>query len=204
MSIYKLLKQRSLLLLASLMLAFSAYSQIPSKPNPYRLINDFAGIFTSAQIEDLESIARNFRDSTSNEICIVTVKDLGDYDRSQFAYEIGQTWGVGDKKFDNGVVLLIVPKSKSANGQVFIATGYGLEGALPDIECSNIIRQILIPSFQRNDYYTGTRQALLKIGQIASGEYNEAIDEDNDISDIGIFIAIIFWIIIIIIIYFIF
>ncbi|MEG1717950.1 MAG: TPM domain-containing protein [Bacteroidales bacterium] len=142
---------------------------IPPKPNPAHLVNDYAGVFSMDQIRDLEQKLVAFNDTTSNQITLLTVSDLGDYDPAQFAYEVGEKWGVGNKKYNNGIVLLIKPKNET-KGQVFIAPGYGLEAALPDITCKQIIENEMIPHFRENDYYGGVVQALQIIMPLASGE----------------------------------
>ena len=99
---------------------------IPTRPEPQRLVNDQASIFTPDQKEDLERMLVAFDDSTSNQIAVVTVLDLEGYSASEYATRIGLEWGVGSEKFDNGVVLLVKPRVGNSYGEVFIAVGYGL------------------------------------------------------------------------------
>jgi len=160
------------LLLAIGLLAVTVEAQVPSRPNPPRLVNDFAGILTNTQaLEDtLESIAMR----TSNQICVVTMKDLGGYDKAMMAYEIGQQWGVGGSKGNNnGVVVLIVPKTEQAKGQAFITAGYGLEAAITDATCTRIVNNEMIPHFKQNDYDGGVWAAVRVLRDLATGEYNE-------------------------------
>jgi uncharacterized protein len=90
---------------------------------------------------------------------------------SQFAYEIGEKWGVGGSKNNNGVVILVKPKTDT-KGEVFIATGYGVEGALPDASCSRIINNEMIPQFKNNDYFGGVVRALNVILPVLAKEYS--------------------------------
>jgi len=143
---------------------------IPSRPDPPKLVNDFAGILTSAQIANLEYILDTFDDSTSNQIAIVTVNDLEGYSANEYAQKIGQSWGVGSSDFNNGIVLLIKPKTDSENGKTAIQVGYGLEGAIPDVYAYRIIQNELLPKFQENDYYGGIYSACDQLMQLASGE----------------------------------
>ena len=105
-------KLKSLLIAAiiSLATAYSAFAQVPARPNPPRLVNDFASIFTPEQIDSPESLLTDFANSTSNQIVVVTLNDLGGDVPAQLAFKIGNSWGVGQKSFDNGVVILIKPK----------------------------------------------------------------------------------------------
>lgn len=145
-------------------------SDIPKRPNPPRLVNDFAGILTQGEQNTLEYKLRYFNDTTSNQIVVVTVKSLNGMQPYEFATKLGEQWGVGQKKFDNGVVILIKPKYGNNLGRAFIATGYGLEGALPDATCKRIVDSEMIPSFRNGDYYGGINKAVDVVMKIASGE----------------------------------
>ena len=170
---------------------------IPEKPNPPRLVNDFAGIIPDAQA--MEDTLERFARETSNQIVVVTVNDLGDYDKADFAQRLGQKWGVGNKKYNNGIIVLVKPKN-STNGQAFIATGYGMEGPLPDALCTRIARNEMVPFFKENDYSSGIWAALHKLMPIAKGEINEEtyMNEEDDVG-VGIFVFILIMFIIILI-----
>ena len=171
-----------------LIAAAAAVAQVPDAPNPPRLVNDFAGIFTPQQVREMEDSLVLFARKTSNQIAVVTMADLGGMEPAQMAYEIGEKWGVGGKEYRNGVVILVKPKNDT-RGQVFIATGYGLEGALPDATCKKIVERCMIPHFKNDDYYGGVVEALSVIKPIAAGEYSkEQFDENNDLD--GIFVLI--------------
>lgn len=159
--------------------ALSLYA-IPSRPEPQRLVNDYAGLFTPAQTEALEQMLVAFDDSTSNQITVVTVKDLEGYEASEYATRIGLEWGVGSEKFDNGVVLLVKPRIGSSYGEVFIAVGYGLEGAIPDAYAKRIVENELIPHLSNGDYYAGVEAACEVLMKLASGEISELREDDDD------------------------
>jgi len=151
----------------------------PSRPNPPRLVNDLANILSPQQQQALEKKLRYFNDTTSNQITIVTVQSLNGYDPAMFAYEIGEKWKVGQKEFDNGIVVLVKPKySNRDRGQAYIAVGYGLEPAIPDAIAKRIVENELLPYFRNNDYYNGLNKATNVLMQMAAGEisadgYNE-------------------------------
>jgi uncharacterized protein len=174
-----MIKLRRLLLLLLCFVAVTASAQIPDKPKA--LVNDLAGVLTVEQREVMEDSLDAFARATSNQIVVLTVKDLNGEDPAMYAYEVGQKWGVGGKKFNNGVVILVKPKNDS-RGQTFIATGYGLEGALPDAMCRRIIEREMIPAFRQNDYNGGIWGALHVVMPTAKGEYN-AEQYENDSND---------------------
>lgn len=190
---------RCLRLLTTVVLAavaLMAWGQVPARPDPPRLVNDLAGILgdTSA----LEDSLRAFDRRTGNQIVVVTLNDLGGMDRAMMAYEIGQQWGVGRAKNNNGVVILVKPKTANSRGEAFIATGYGLEGAIPDALCSQIVNREMIPSFKKDDYSNGVWAAVRVVKGLAQGEFSqqdylgEAPPEDDlSLTDIFFLILVI-------------
>ena len=161
---------------------------------PKQLLIDNADILTPAQRAVILDSLRNFAATTSNGIMVVTTDDLQGHTPIEAAYEIGQKAGLGTKEHDNGIVVLVKPKRDNSRGEMAIAVGYGLEGALPDATCKMIIMRQAIPEFQRGDYYTGIMNTLNVIMPIARGEYS--IDnygnDDDDLDPIIGVLAIIF------------
>jgi uncharacterized protein len=178
------------LMLCMLIFSISASAVIPDKPNPPRLVNDFAGIFAPNELQQLEQYLVLVDDSTSNQIVVVTVNDLGNYDKAQFATELGQKWGVGNEAFDNGIVLLIKPKVGNQSGEVFIAVGYGLEAVIPDAIAKRIIEEITIPYFRQNDYYGGALATVQYLHKVAKGEIDVARETEPDYMRFVIFLVI--------------
>lgn len=168
------------IILAIWLACITTSDAIPSRPEPPRLVNDYAGILSSAQVQKLESVLTAFDDSTSNQIAIVTTTDLEGYEIAEYATRIGLEWQVGSSKFDNGIVLVVKPKTDRGPGQVFIAVGYGLEGAIPDIYAKRIINNELIPHFVSNDYYGGIASACSVLMKLASGEISEPRSDDDE------------------------
>lgn len=157
---------------------------VPSRPNPPKLVNDLAAIFSEKQVNELEQKLETFSDTTSNQIAVITVADLEGYAPAEYATKIGIEWGIGSKDFNNGIVILVKPKTPDARGEVSIQIGYGLEGAIPDAYCKRIIENDVIPHFRENDYYCGVAQAVDVLMALASGEITyvkgaEGEDEDS-------------------------
>lgn len=146
--------------------------EFPDKPFPPRLVNDFAGLLTDREADALERKLVAYDDSTSTQISIVIVTDLHGYDRSDYAQRLAEEWGIGQKGLDNGILILVKPKtSESTRGEVFIAPGYGLEGVVPDIVCARIIDNEILPAFRAGAYYIGLDRATTALMSLASGEF---------------------------------
>lgn len=169
-----------------------AVSAIPSRPVPPRLVNDLADIFTWDEEMRLENALVAFDDTTSNQIAVVTVDDLEGYDASEYATRIGIDWQVGSAEFNNGVVVLVKPKTSGSDGEVFIAIGYGLEGVIPDAYARRIIENEMIPCFREGDYFGGVAQACETLMKLASGEISEPRDsEDEGMAALIAFLAVV-------------
>src|SRR5450755_1331481 len=121
--------------------------KVPDPPNPPRLVNDFAHVMTADQIQDLENKLIAYDDSTSIQIAIVTVPSTGDYSIDDYALKILRDWKVGNKKTNNGLVILAAIKDH----KVFIAPGYGMEGSVPDIIAKEIVEEEIVPNFRQEN-----------------------------------------------------
>lgn len=145
---------------------------IPEKPNPPRLVNDLAGMLSGEQASALENKLAEFSRQTSTQMVVVTLKTLNGEDKAMVATEIGQKWGVGQKGFDNGIVLLVKEKTAESKGEVFIATGYGLEGIIPDATTKLIVENEIIPYFKQGNYYQGIDNALNTLMKLSLKEFS--------------------------------
>jgi uncharacterized protein len=164
----KAVKKNSFLIVLFLAAFFECYAQeLPERPNPPRLVNDFAGLLSESESQALENKLIAYNDSTSSQIAIVTISDLGDYDAADYAQRLGQKWGIGQKGKDNGILIFV---SKNPH-RIQIETGYGMEGAVPDAMAKRIIENYMKPAFKQNEYYRGLDEATSVIIKLATGEY---------------------------------
>ncbi len=171
--------------------------EIPPRPDPPRLVNDYVGgLLSTEQINALEQKLTAYNDSTSTQIVIVIVKTTEPYETSEYAFKLGREWGVGQKDFNNGIVLLWAPGTR----KIFIATGYGMEGVLPDITAKRIITQIIAPNFKELRYYEGLDQATTAIIKFASGEYKAQPKDDDGGAAFGFILLLIILVILFIVI----
>ena len=166
------MKQILLIILILISASSLNFAQIPERPVPQHLVNDIAGVLSRNEYNNLEGLLEKFARQTSTQIVVVTVPDLQGYDKAEFAFELGEKWGVGQKGKDNGIVILVKPKTNENSGQVFVATGYGLEAVLPDaIINRDVVDNEMIPWFKQNDYYGGLAAGISVIMDITKGEY---------------------------------
>ena len=139
---------------------------------PIGFVNDFADIFTDEQENALNIKLSNFEKESSNEIVVVAIQNLGEDTIENYAVELYAEWGIGKEKNDNGVLLLIAKEDR----EMRIEVGYGLEGALTDLQSYQIIENYLVPNFKQEKYYEGVDSAVEVIMSATKGEY-EAINK---------------------------
>ena len=151
------------------------------------------GEFLSSQEERLLSgRLAAYADSTSTQMVVVTVKDLGGMDAADYALQVGRAWGVGQEGSDNGLVFLVSRQERA----VYISTGFGMEGAIPDVLAGRIVRGEVVPRFKEGRFYDGISRGIDALMLAAAGEYTA----DRGPSDEGVPIEIVIIILIAVVI----
>ena len=150
------------------------FSQVAPRPNPPKLYNnlstEFPNFLSPPEAAQLEEKLEVFSNETSNQICVVIVDDLNGYDASEYAFQLGTEWGVGQKDKNNGIVILIKPTGGAGGRDLFIATGYGLEGAIPDLATKRIREKEMYPYMKQGDNYTALDKGTDVLMKLAKGE----------------------------------
>jgi len=132
-----------------------------------KLVNDFADILTDNEEQALENKLVAYDDSTSTQIAVVTIPSLKGEEISSYSFQLAEEIGIGRKDKNNGVLLLIAMQER----KMYIATGYGMEGVLPDALAKRIIESYLKPNFRNSNFYKGIDEATSVIIGLAAGEY---------------------------------
>lgn len=112
--------------------------------NRYDYICDPGGYLSEGERNVVNERLWNLRRQTSVEMAVAVVPSIGDMEIAQFATELFTDWGLGKSDRDNGVLLVIAIDQRKA----WLQTGYGTEGALPDVTCSKILRQTVAPAMK--------------------------------------------------------
>ena len=154
------------LLLSSLTLSAATYG-VRDVPNVHvadssAFVADPDGLLSAGAKARINQQLRKIRRTTSAEPMAVIVGDIDSGDIDSFATELFEHWGLGKSDKDNGLLILVAVDARRAA----IRTGYGLEGALPDITCGRILRELMYPSFRQGDYGTGMALASATIADI--------------------------------------
>lgn len=128
---------------------------------------DSANILSNNEKIELTTLLENHEKETSNQVVIVTLFSLNEYDIADYGYQLGRHWGIGQKDKNNGVLLIVSMEEK----KIRIEVGYGLEGALTDKTAHEIIEYIIKPKFRQSNFYEGISSGTQAIIKAIKGEY---------------------------------
>lgn len=145
----------------------------PKERDQDRLVWSYAELLSPSEEQRLNAKLVQFARESSNRLLVIIVDTLCGTDESDLAFDIGERWGIGNAEFDNGIVFLIKPNGPPGQRKVFIATGYGLEAAIPDLRAKQVVEGTVIPNFKQGDYFAGIDRATDLLMAMARGEYNE-------------------------------
>ncbi len=133
-------------------------------------VNDYAGVLTESQEAGMIAAARDLASKTKAQVVVLTVKSLEGKPIEEYALEVARDWGIGDKKEDNGVLILL----STGDREIRIEVGLGLEGCLPDGKTGRLIDTNAIPYYAKDDFANGTEQLFYAVLNTVRAEYNLA------------------------------
>ena len=164
---------------------------------------DGANLLTPSQVVDITSKSEALEAATGRQFVVATIPSLEGRTIEDYGYRLGREWGIGDEKRDDGVILIVAPKER----KIRVETGYGARVFLTDAISSVIIRNAILPQFQKNppDYGAGIvagADAIIKQMQLPPGQAQanaaraEQTESARETSGSG-FLSVIFWIVVI-------
>jgi uncharacterized protein len=174
--------RKSLSILAVLLFSVNLFAQDILPDRPRGMVNDYANMLSSSEVNRLEQKLRNYRDTTTNVIAIATIESLEGNSIEEVATTTFSKWKMWEGERYNGVLLLI----SEGDRKFKIEVGYGLEGAIPDVMANRILNDILTPNFQQGNIYGGIDRATDAMIQLAVGEF-EGFPEPRSNSEGGSF-----------------
>ncbi|MCR5049596.1 MAG: TPM domain-containing protein [Paludibacteraceae bacterium] len=149
-------------------------------------VSDPDTLLSNDDIQFLNECAQSLDSATHAELCIVALRSIGDADAFDFSYELFQTWGIGRKGQNTGVLILFVLDSHD----IRIMTGTGIEGILTDAHCAQIIREHMTPAFREGNYGEGLCLGALAIYEICTdGEAPEELLNMKSVTNRGKYAA---------------
>ena len=134
-------------------------------------VTDAIGLLSQSDEASLEQRLQAYARDTSNEIAILIVNDLHGEDIRQVGVEVMREWGIGDDTKNNGILILFKQSDTLGDREMYIVTGYGLEGAVPDIVAKGVIDRDIVPRFQEGEYANGFLDGIVALQKHIGGEY---------------------------------
>jgi len=150
-------------------LAFAQLAKVPAQPQGY--VNDYANLMSLGDRSRIVQFAKELDKKTTAQIAVATVKSTQPEDIHTYSVRLFDKWKIGKSGKDNGVLIVVAVNDRKA----WITTGYGLEGALPDVTCSRIVQDIMIPHFRNGQYSQGIMAGTTAVVSLIAKEYNVAI-----------------------------
>jgi len=183
-----------LLSLLALLLAAPASAQT-FPPLTGRVV-DQAHLLSPEQAAALDTKLAELERQSGRQMVVATVPDLQGYAIEDYGYRLGRAWGIGQKKANDGLLLLVAPNER----KVRIEVGYGLEGLVTDALSSVIIHRQILPHFRDKDMAGGIvagADALIQLLQLppeeAQARAQKMVAEDREDQRGGFPVSLIFW-----------
>lgn len=181
-----------LLLLGTLSLQAKEYTikEIPMVhlQDRTRYVSNPDGILSSSAVATMDSILFALEEKTGIQTLVVAVTGIEGGDCFDFAYRLGKEMGVGQKERDNGLVVLLSTDERC----IQFATGYGLEGVLPDAICKRIQNRYMVQHLGKDDWNTGMVEGIRAINGYLNGSMENIDNEEADNTPLFIIMGVIF------------
>ena len=140
-----------------------------------RYVSNPDGILSSSSVATIDSLLLALEESTGIEVLVAALGDIEGGDCFDFAYRLGKENGVGQKESDNGLVILLSTGERC----VQFATGYGLEGVMPDAICKRIQQQYMVGHFANDDWDAGMVAGMRAVCGVLDGTMQPPAEEDD-------------------------
>lgn len=140
--------------------------ELPEEPSSPVL--DMVGILSADDIDIITAQSKELDSLEWAQVAVVIVDDLHGHRGLEYATAIGKKWGVGHKDKNDGIVILVKPKTADSKGEVAIATGFGMKDIISDNTCQRIIDDKMIPKFKDDNYGYGIIYAISLIAKTLS------------------------------------
>ncbi|MBV8798509.1 MAG: TPM domain-containing protein [Alphaproteobacteria bacterium] len=153
-----------MLLLALLCAGAAGYATLTFPPLTGRVVDE-ANVLSDDTKARLTAMLAQLEQKTGDQVVVATLKSLQGQDIAAYGYQLGRAWGIGQKKTNNGAILIVAPNEH----KVRIEVGYGLEGTLTDALSRIIIENAILPQFRAGNVDAGVEQGTVEIVRLLGG-----------------------------------
>nr|WP_287411528.1 TPM domain-containing protein [Pseudodesulfovibrio sp.] len=155
-------------LLGAILLLAMASGAFALDVPPYKgRVNDLANMMNSSTEQTLEAQLAELEKTDSTQMAILTIPSLEGDSMEDFSIRVAEAWKVGQKKSDNGVILLVSKADRKSR----IEVGYGLEGVLTDVLAGQILDNVIAPRFKQGNFDAGFKDGVVAITSAVRGEF---------------------------------
>ena len=155
--------------LVLLALASLASAAIPGIPSPQGEVTDLVGVLDAGARQQLTQLIREVRDRTTAEIAILIVPSTAPETVEEYSVAVFDRWKIGQRGKDNGLLFLVAIQDR----RLWITTGYGLEGILPDGKVGALRDREIIPLFRAGRYTEGILRGTQALAAVVLGQAGE-------------------------------
>ncbi len=150
-----------------------------------RYVSNPDRILSASSVSTIDSLLFALEENTGIQVLVAVLGEIEGGDCFDFAYRLGKENGVGQKESDNGLVVLLSTGERC----VQFATGYGLEGVMPDAVCKRIQQQFMVEHFAGGDWNTGMVAGMRAVCGVLDGSMEPPADEEDDLVAIVVLVA---------------
>jgi uncharacterized protein len=193
-----MVKLRVIIVIVAVFFAATLAWSDPQFPTLTGRVVDAAGVIPADNRTILENRLRDYEDTSGHQVAVATVPSLEGYDIRDYGNRLFRSWALGDKKKNDGVLVLVAPNEH----KVSIEVGYGLEGDLTDAMSRIIIENAMVPRFKAGDYAGGLSAGIDDIQKVVGGQGDQVVQRvqnQSGLSQQDILPFIIFFLFIVII-----
>lgn len=166
-----------LVLMCSIYLLFGrgvlAAPSIPTQTSEF-FVNDFAGVLSPEVRQYVVDQSAALEKASKAQVVVATIQSLDGNDIESYANQMFRTYGIGDKKDNNGILILLATSDR----EIRIEVGYGLEGAINDAKAGRVIREIGKPYLSEEDWDNGIKAMYAAVIKEVYAEYEMQPPED--------------------------
>lgn len=176
----------------------SAAITVSAKPTDRFFVNDFADVIDKNIEDTIYTAGVQLYEKTGAQVVVVTLNTINGADIQEYGVQLGRAWGIGDAEKNNGILLLLALEDRD----VGISVGYGLEGAVTDMQSGIILDHYALPYFQKNDYSAGlaaayqalVNEVYLEYGMQADPNYTpvEELQDSSGGSTVSLLLLLLF------------
>jgi uncharacterized protein len=153
--------------------AFAKFST--GLPNPKAYVSDFANVISQEAEDRINEKLDYTKKMTTNEVAVVTIKNLGDASIEEYGIALADEWKPGTEEADNGVIMLFAME----NRKMRIEVGQGLEGKLTDVKAKRILDDVIRPEFKAENYDAGVEKGVDEVLRIINSSESATVAEQE-------------------------